>query len=102
MCIRDRTNEDKLIEFMADYYAKLDIIHPFREGNGRCEREFFRQYMLEINKMIDFGEYELDYSNIDNKDNFIKAVIIADATCDLTLLKEYMKSILVNKKTLRK
>ncbi len=96
------TNEDQLIEFMADYYAKLDIIHPFREGNGRCEREFFRQYMLEINKMIDFGEYELDYSNIDNKDNFIKAVIIADATCDLTLLKEYMKSILVNKKTLRK
>lgn len=61
-----------------------------------------KQYMLEINKMIDFGEYELDYSNIDNKDNFIKAVIIADATCDLTLLKEYMKSILVNKKTLRK
>ena len=49
------TNEDQLIEFMADYYAKLDIIHPFREGNGRCEREFFRQYMLEINKMIDFG-----------------------------------------------
>ena len=96
------TNEEELIEFLADYYAQIDIIHPFREGNGRCEREFFRQYVLEINKKINFGEYELDYSNIDNKDNFIKAVIIADATCDLTLLKEYMRAILVKKKNLRK
>ena len=96
------TNEEELIEFLADYYAQIDIIHPFREGNGRCEREFFRQYVLEINKKINFGEYELDYSNIDNKDNFIKAVIIADATCDLTLLKEYMRDILVKKKNLRK
>lgn len=96
------TNEEELIEFLADYYAQIDIIHPFREGNGRCEREFFRQYVLEINKKINFGEYELDYSNIDNKDNFIKAVIIADATCDLTLLKEYMRAILVKKRNLRK
>lgn len=65
-------------------------------------KESFLGNILEINKMIDFGQYELEYSNIDNKDNFIRAVIIADATCDLTLLKEYMRAILVNKKTLRK
>lgn len=95
-------NEEELISFFANYYSELDVIHPFMEGNGRVEREFFRQYILKINEMIDFGEYEVDYSQIDSKDQFIQAVIIADATCDLEELKKYIRQILVNKKTLRK
>lgn len=95
-------NEEELIHFFAYYYSELDIIHPFMEGNGRTEREFFRQYILQINGIIDFGEYEVDYSKIESKDQFIRAVIIADATCDLTELKKYIKNILVNKKVLNK
>lgn len=94
--------EEELIHFFAYYYAELDIIHPFMEGNGRTEREFFRQYMLKINEMIDFGEYEVDYSKIESKDQFIQALIIADSTCDLTELKKYVKNILVNTKALSK
>ena len=65
------TNEEELIKFLADFYAELDIIHPFREGNGRTEREFLRQYMLMLNEVIDFGEYVLDYSKIDAEYAFV-------------------------------
>lgn len=90
-------NEDALADFFATYYSDIDIIHPFREGNGRTLREFLRQAMEQINLNIDFGEYHLDYSKIENRDAFIKAVRIADATCDYSYLKEMMKIIITKK-----
>lgn len=89
-------NREQLIEFLAFYYAELDIIHPFREGNGRCEREFLRQYTKRICKDNNIGDYSLNYDLIDNKEEFIKAVIIADSTCDITYLKEIMNNIVVD------
>ena len=38
-------NRDKLLAFVTELHSDLDIIHPFREGNGRCEREFIRQFI---------------------------------------------------------
>lgn len=93
-------NEEDLIEFIAYFYSELDIIHPFREGNGRTEREFLRQYVEKINEKIDFGNYTLDYDKVEDKNAFIKSIVIADATCDFTYLKEFIKQILVkNQKT---
>lgn len=38
---------ESLIDRSAYYFAELNYIHPFREGNGRATREFMRQlYML--------------------------------------------------------
>ena len=31
---------------MAYYFAELNFLHPFREGNGRVTREFIRQLLL--------------------------------------------------------
>jgi cell filamentation protein len=91
------TDEEGLIDFITYLYTELDVIHPFREGNGRTEREFLRQYVEKINEKIDFGHYCLDYDKIEDKNLFIKAVVIADATCDLTYLKEFIKQILTKK-----
>lgn len=93
------TTEEDFIEVIAYLYSELDIIHPFREGNGRTEREFLRQYVNYVNEKIDFGEYELDYSriSINEKDGLIHAIIVADATCELESLKEYIRIMLVNK-----
>ncbi len=33
----------QLVEHSAYYFAELNYIHPFREGNGRATREFMRQ-----------------------------------------------------------
>ncbi len=94
----DRINSrEELVDFLAYYYAELDIIHPFREGNGRCEREFLRQYTDKICRDNNIGDYSLNYDLIEDKDAFIKSVIIADSTCDTTYLKEFINHIVVSK-----
>lgn len=54
---------------LADLYSTLNMIHPFREGNGRVQRIFFRQW---VNS---FG-YDIDFSNAD-ADRFMVATIRA-------------------------
>lgn len=36
----------------------INILHPFREGNGRTERIF-------ISQLIKFNGYDIDFSDID-------------------------------------
>ena len=91
--ITDRT---KLVQFLAVLYSDLDITHPFREGNGRVEREFLRQYVIEICRQNNLEEYVLDYSLIEDKEAFIQAVIVADAACNTTYLEQFIDKILVS------
>ncbi|MCI2285459.1 Fic family protein [Colwellia sp. MSW7] len=37
------TTQEKLIAELADIFCELNIIHPFREGNGRTQRFFFEE-----------------------------------------------------------
>jgi len=42
---------------LAEYYAEFNMIHPFREGNGRVQRLFFEH-------LAAYNEYALDWSLI--------------------------------------
>jgi cell filamentation protein len=46
------------IKRMAYYMGEVNALHPFREGNGRTSREFFRQLSLNTNYILDFSEIE--------------------------------------------
>jgi len=46
----------KFIERTAFYMGEVNALHPFREGNGRTAREFFRQLSLSANYLLDFGK----------------------------------------------
>jgi len=74
-CINSR---EKLLTFITELYADLDVIHPFREGNGRTEREFLRQFIDYICEVNNLEPYYLDYSEIGDRKQYIKAVIDAD------------------------
>lgn len=54
---------------LADLYSTLNMIHPFREGNGRVQRIFFRQWANSLG-------YDIDFSNVD-RDRFMVATIRA-------------------------
>lgn len=54
-----------LAAFLAEYYAHLMAIHPFREGNGRSCREFLREFIVEKTKKLPTGPYELDWTRFD-------------------------------------
>lgn len=36
-------DRDALLNRLTHYFAEVNAIHPFREGNGRTQRAFFRQ-----------------------------------------------------------
>lgn len=90
-------SREKLLTFITELYSDLDIIHPFREGNGRTEREFIRQFMDYICKINNLEPYYLDYSAIQNREKYIKAVIKADALLDYRDLLMLFDSILIIK-----
>lgn len=46
---------------MADAMCRLNLIHPFREGNGRTQRVFMEQLAANAG-------YDLDFSNISEND----------------------------------
>lgn len=52
---------------LAEYYAEFNVIHPFREGNGRVQRLFFEH-------LAAFNGYALDWKSI-SQDDWIKANI---------------------------
>ena len=48
---------DTLVSRSAYYFAELNYIHPFREGNGRATREFMRQ-------LYALNGYEVNWSTV--------------------------------------
>lgn len=50
--------KEELAERMAYYLAELNVLHPFREGNGRVTREFIRQLALKNNYLLDLRRVE--------------------------------------------
>ncbi len=63
------TDEEKVFAHLAYVMAELNIIHPFREGNGRTIREFIR---LMAKRM----RYDLNWGNVD-KEELLEASIMS-------------------------
>lgn len=81
------TSFDSFVENIVDLYCTLNILHPFREGNGRTERIF-------ISQLIRFNGYAIDFSEI-NSDYLMIATIQAAQgfTDNLTrIFKAYIKA----------
>jgi cell filamentation protein len=48
------------LERLTHYFAEVNAIHPFREGNGRTQRAFFRQLSREAGWPIDWSGLDPD------------------------------------------
>ena len=46
---------ERFVERSAHYFAELNYIHPFREGNGRAIREFMRLLFLKNGYEVDWA-----------------------------------------------
>ncbi|GGF19799.1 Fic family protein [Halobacillus andaensis] len=51
----DGMNKEQLAARVAHYMAEINVLHPFREGNGRSLREFIRCLALEAGYFIDWA-----------------------------------------------
>ncbi len=43
---------DPFAERLTHYYAEINAVHPFREGNGRAQRAFLRQLAQDANHTL--------------------------------------------------
>ena len=78
---------DTLCKNLSEIMTDLNVLHPFREGNGRTIREFIREMVFECG-------YEVNFSNVDYDlilDVSRKAVV--DDTNQIELLKNILKKI---------
>ena len=78
-------NKNDFIDNIVDFYSSTNMLHPFREGNGRTQRVF-------ITQLIRFCGYDFDFSNIDSDELMIAT--IKSANGDNTLLKELFTEFL--------
>lgn len=43
---------EEFAERLTHYYAEINAVHPFREGNGRAQRAFLRQLALDADHVL--------------------------------------------------
>ena len=82
--LNDVSSEDMPIR-LAYYFSEINVIHPFREGNGRTQRLFI-EYLAEKNG------YTIDFSNI-TKQEMIQASAEAFA-CQYNKMNELFQKVL--------
>lgn len=78
---------DQFVKRLAYHFSEINALHPFREGNGRSQREFIRELAL-------YNHYAIDFSNATWKE-------MLDASVDAFLCK-YEKMEALFDKCLRK
>lgn len=54
-------DKENISKRLAYYMAEINVIHPFREGNGRSTREYIRFLAMS-------NGYTLDWSKIDRNE----------------------------------
>lgn len=82
-------SKEDLTQRLAYYLSELNVLHPFREGNGRTIREFIRELALK-------NGYVLNLSNVSPSD-FLKASI--KSIVDTTDLSNLIATCLQQKST---
>lgn len=78
-------NKSELALAIALFYSELNMIHPFREGNGRTSRIFFKLYARSIG-------YDINFEKVDTED-MLKSTIYSVAN-DNSKLEDIFKRII--------
>lgn len=81
----DGLSKHDLATALADFYDTINMLHPFREGNGRTQRVFFTQWVSHLG-------YDLHMSAVDSDDFMIATIYAAQGVQDPLI--EIFESIL--------
>ncbi|MDO4609013.1 MAG: Fic family protein, partial [Clostridia bacterium] len=76
-------NFDDFVENIVDFYCTTNMLHPFREGNGRTQRIF-------ITQLIRYCGYDIDFAEIDPDELMVATINSANGVTDL--LKQIFKA----------
>lgn len=68
-------DREQFVDAIVDFYDVTNMLHPFREGNGRTQRIFIAQ-------LIHHNGYDFDFSDIDSDDLMIATIKSANGVTD--------------------
>lgn len=88
-CYEAKDNRELFVEILADNYADLNALHPFREGNGRSQREFAREICLACGYIFDLS--------VTTHKEMLEASITAFNKADNSKLVEIFKKAVIPK-----
>lgn len=86
-CYAVKENRELFVEVLADNYADLNALHPFREGNGRSQREFAREICLACGYVFDLS--------VTTHSEMLEASIIAFNKADNSKLASIFKKAII-------
>lgn len=64
-------NQEIFIKRVAYFFSEINALHPFREGNGRTQREFIRSLALKNGYLIHFDRTTSDEMLSASKKSFL-------------------------------
>ncbi len=79
-----KNNKRKLAEKLAEILDNVNYLHPFREGNGRAQREFIRLLALEKGLILNLNPPD----NINVYKRYMKGTVESDVTTLTELIFE--------------
>lgn len=82
----EKNDKNQIAENLSQILDNINYLHPFRDGNGRAQREFIR--MLALEKEID-----LNLNPPDNKDVY-ERYMQGTVNSDTKILKELILSLI--------
>jgi cell filamentation protein len=85
-----KNNKRKLAEKLAEILDNVNYLHPFREGNGRAQREFIRLLALEKGLILNLNPPD----NINVYKRYMKGTVESDV---LTLTELIFELITADK-----
>ncbi|MDD2971710.1 MAG: Fic family protein [Lachnospiraceae bacterium] len=88
--LMDISDKEKMSVRLAYYLAEINMIHPFREGNGRTQRVYIEQLCMKN------GRFEIDFTEA-AKEGMIEASV-ASAKDSNALLEQLIFKCLVEVK----
>jgi cell filamentation protein len=80
------TSQDSICEKLAYYLGEINVIHPFREGNGRTQRVF-------IESLAQVAGYHVDFTNISSSEMIEASAFAFD--CDYRKMENIFERITV-------
>jgi len=86
----DKNDRKKIAQKLAEILDNVNYLHPFREGNGRTQREFVRILALEKGYILNLNPPD----NADIYERYMSGTIEGDVDKLAVLIEELLEEIL--------
>lgn len=85
--LNKNTGKKQVVELAAEFHARFEEIHPFRDGNGRTGREL-------LNVMLQNADYPRAIINLENRQSYIVLLERLQASKEYNKFSKFIYSCL--------